>query len=56
MRIVTFNLRCDHRQDGENCFVFRQPLILKAIGVDGTAGMISAISVGAVVCITMAIA
>ena len=31
-------------------------LILKAIGVDGTAGMISAISVGAVVCITMAIA
>lgn len=31
MKIVTFNLRCDHGQDGENCFVFRQPLILKTI-------------------------
>lgn len=32
MKIVTFNLRCDHGQDGDNCFVYRQPLILKAIG------------------------
>ena len=32
MKFVTFNLRCDHQQDGENCFVFRQPLILRAIG------------------------
>ncbi len=31
-KFVTFNLRCDHNQDGENCFVYRQPLILKAIG------------------------
>ncbi len=31
-RFVTFNLRCDHNQDGENCFVYRQPLILKVIG------------------------
>ena len=31
MRFVTFNLRCDHGQDGNNCFVFRQPLILEAI-------------------------
>lgn len=32
MKIVTFNLRCDHGQDAENCFVYRQPLILRAIG------------------------
>ncbi len=32
MKLVTFNLRCDHQQDGENCFVFRQPLILRTIG------------------------
>ncbi len=32
MKVVTFNLRCDHQQDGENCFVYRQPLILRAIG------------------------
>ena len=32
MKFVTFNLRCDHGQDGENCFIYRQPLILKAIG------------------------
>ena len=31
-KFVTFNLRCDYQQDGENCFVYRQPLILKAIG------------------------
>ena len=31
-KFVTFNLRCDHGQDGENCFVYRQPLILKVIG------------------------
>jgi len=32
MKIVTFNLRCDRPQDGENSFVHRQPLILRAIG------------------------
>ena len=32
MKFVTFNLRCDHQQDGENCFICRQPLILRAIG------------------------
>ena len=32
IKFVTFNLRCDHNQDGENCFVYRQPLILKTIG------------------------
>ena len=31
MKLVTFNLRCDHQQDGENCFIYRQPLILRAI-------------------------
>ncbi len=31
MKLVTFNLRCDHRQDGDNCFVYRQPLILRTI-------------------------
>ena len=31
MKFVTFNLRCDHRQDGENCFVYRQPLILRVL-------------------------
>ncbi len=31
-KFVTFNLRCDHQQDGENCFVYRQPMILKVIG------------------------
>ena len=31
MKFVTFNLRCDHGQDGENCFVYRQPLILRVI-------------------------
>ena len=32
MKIVTFNLRCDRQQDGNNCFVYRQPLILRVIG------------------------
>ena len=32
MKFVTFNLRCDHQQDGPNCFQFRQPLILRVIG------------------------
>lgn len=32
MKFVTFNLRCDHQQDGENCFVYRQPKILSKIG------------------------
>ena len=31
MKFVTFNLRCDHQQDGINCFIYRQPLILRAI-------------------------
>ena len=31
MKLVTFNLRCDHGQDGDNCFAYRQPLVLKAI-------------------------
>lgn len=31
MKFVTFNLRCDWAQDGANCFVYRQPLILKTI-------------------------
>ena len=31
-KFVTFNLRCDRQQDGENCFVYRQPLILKVLG------------------------
>ena len=32
MKFVTFNLRVDRPQDGDNRFVFRQPLILRAIG------------------------
>ncbi len=32
LKFVTFNLRYDNGRDGENCFVYRQPLILKAIG------------------------
>ncbi len=32
MKFVTFNLRVDRPQDGENTFVYRQPLILKTIG------------------------
>ena len=32
MKFVTFNLRVDRPQDGENNFVYRQPLIVKVIG------------------------
>ena len=32
MKFVTFNLRVDRPQDGENSFVYRQPLIVRAIG------------------------
>ncbi len=32
MKFVTFNLRCDYQQDGNNCFIYRQPLILRVIG------------------------
>ena len=32
MKFVTFNLRCDRQQDGENRFLYRQPLILRVIG------------------------
>lgn len=28
MKLVTYNIRCDHGQDGENNFSFRKPLIL----------------------------
>ena len=31
MKVVTFNLRVDRPQDEENSFVYRQPLILRAI-------------------------
>ena len=31
MKYVTFNLRCDYNQDGANCFIYRKPLILRAI-------------------------
>ena len=31
MKFVTFNIRCDFGQDGENCFCYRKPLILAAI-------------------------
>lgn len=31
MKLVTFNIRCDYGQDGENCFVHRKDLILKTI-------------------------
>lgn len=31
MKIVTFNLRCDNPRDGENQFVYRQPLILRVL-------------------------
>ena len=30
MKLVTFNIRCDHNQDGMNCFCFRKPGILAA--------------------------
>ena len=32
MKFVTFNLRVDRPQDGENSFVYRQPLIVQVIG------------------------
>jgi endonuclease/exonuclease/phosphatase family metal-dependent hydrolase len=28
MKLVTFNIRCDYGQDGENNFIFRKPMIL----------------------------
>lgn len=31
MKLVTFNIRCDYGQDGENCFHFRKALIKKKI-------------------------
>ena len=31
IRVVTFNIRCDYDQDGENSFRFRKDLILKKI-------------------------
>jgi len=31
MKIVTFNIRCDYNQDGNNSFQFRQPLIIEKI-------------------------
>ena len=31
MKFVTFNIRCDYDQDGENSFRFRKPLILEKI-------------------------
>lgn len=30
MKLVTFNIRCDYGQDGNNCFRFRKPGILAA--------------------------
>ena len=32
MKFVTFNIRCDYSQDGDNNFCFRKPLILEKIG------------------------
>ena len=31
MKIVTFNIRCDYDQDGDNNFCFRKPLILEKL-------------------------
>ena len=31
MNIVTFNIRCDHKQDGKNNFEYRKPLIRKCL-------------------------
>ena len=31
MKLVTFNIRCDFDQDGENSFRFRKGLILKKL-------------------------
>ena len=32
MKIVTFNIRCDYGQDGDNNFCFRKALVLEKIG------------------------
>lgn len=34
MKFVTFNIRCDYGQDGDNCFCHRQPLILKKLAAE----------------------
>ena len=34
MKFVTFNIRCDHGQDGDNNFCYRKPLILKKIAAE----------------------
>lgn len=31
MKIVTFNIRCDHKQDGKNNFEYRKPIIKKCL-------------------------
>lgn len=31
MKLVTFNIRCDYEQDGDNNFCFRKPLILEKL-------------------------
>ncbi len=31
LKFVTFNIRCDFGQDGENCFCYRKPLILNKL-------------------------
>lgn len=31
MKYVTFNIRCDYGEDGDNNFVYRKPLILEKI-------------------------
>lgn len=31
MKVVTFNIRCDYKQDGENDFEFRKPFVLKKL-------------------------
>ncbi len=34
MKLVTFNIRCDYGQDGENCFQFRKSFIKQKILYD----------------------
>ena len=34
MKFVTFNIRCDFGQDGDNSFCYRQPLIVKKIAAE----------------------
>lgn len=36
LNIATFNIRCDHNQDGENSFCYRAPLIKKVIDEKNT--------------------